>query len=143
VCLNEGGVLFLRPAGCLARDAMEGTAGSGYCLMLAWRVATLAASLSAGATASMAASGVGAPGNTPGAASVRPARRAAACRWPARGVMNAGALWFTVGWDNKPAIDAMLARLNEMVNAATTAIKKRRGVASGTRFKNCSTNNHG
>jgi hypothetical protein len=29
------------------------------------------------------------------------------------------------------------------VNAATTAIKKRSGVASGTSFKNCSTNNHG
>ena len=53
--------------------------------------------------------------------------------------MNAGAFGPTFGCGSRPTIEAMLARLKEMVNAATTAIKKRSGVASGTRFKNCST----
>ena len=49
--------------------------------------------------------------------------------------MNDGAAGSTFACGKKPVIDAMLAMLNEMVKAATTAIKKRNGVAWGTRFK--------
>ena len=63
---------------------------------------------------------------------------AAACKCLASGVMNDGACGSTFAWGKKPVIDAMLAMLNEMVKAATTAMRKRSGVATGTIFKNCS-----
>jgi hypothetical protein len=60
---------------------------------------------------------------------------AAACKWRVNGVMNVGACGSTFAVGKKPVIDAMLAILKEIVKAATTAIKKRRGVATGTIFK--------
>jgi hypothetical protein len=60
---------------------------------------------------------------------------AAACKCLVSGVMNVGACGSTFADGKKPVIDAMLAMLKEMVKAATTAIKKRSGVAEGTIFK--------